>query len=299
MILSMTGFGSGRAEVPNLSISVEAKTVNHRHLDLHIRLPAEFQSLEPVVRKVVSGKLRRGRVDIFVKIELTTEGVKMEADPAIIESYIELVRELQRRFPITGDLTLEAIAKVPGAITVSSDNLASEDQLAVSRNLEKASLAAIEQVLEMRKKEGTALVEDLKQRIAAIGGHLETIRQGATGVLQHYRELLTSRVAELAPNLNVDSSRLEIEALIHAEKSDIAEEITRLTSHLDHFTEITSREAEAGKRLDFLLQEMNREATTILSKTSGLNQSGVSIGEAAIEIKVEIDKLREQVQNIE
>jgi uncharacterized protein (TIGR00255 family) len=299
MILSMTGFGSGRAEVPNLSISVEAKTVNHRHLDLHIRLPAEFQSLEPVVRKVVSGKLRRGRVDIFVKIELTTEGVKMEADPAIIESYIELVRDLQRRFPITGDLTLETIAKVPGAITVSSDNLASEDQLAVSRNLEKASLAAIEQVLEMRKKEGTALVEDLKQRIAAIGGHLETIRQGATGVLQHYRELLTSRVAELAPNLNVDSSRLEIEALIHAEKSDIAEEITRLMSHLDHFTEITSREAEAGKRLDFLLQEMNREATTILSKTSGLNQSGVSIGEAAIEIKVEIDKLREQVQNIE
>jgi uncharacterized protein (TIGR00255 family) len=299
MILSMTGFGSGRAEVPNLSISVEAKTVNHRHLDLHIRLPAEFQNLEPVVRKVVSGKLRRGRVDMFVKIELTTKGVKMEADPAIIESYIELVRELQRRFPITGDLTLEAIAKVPGAIAVSSDNLASEDQLAVSRNLEKASLAAIEQVLEMRKKEGTALVEDLKQRIAAIGGLLETIRQGATGVLQHYRELLTSRVAELAPNLNVDSSRLEIEALIHAEKSDIAEEITRLTSHLDHFTEITSREAEAGKRLDFLLQEMNREATTILSKTSGLNQSGVSIGEAAIEIKVEIDKLREQVQNIE
>ena len=299
MILSMTGFGSGQAEAPNLSISVEAKTVNHRHLDLHIRLPTEFQSLEPVVRKVVSGKLRRGRVDIFVKIELTAEGVKMEADPAIIESYIELLRDLQRRFPITGDLTLEAITKVPGAITVSSNNLTSQDQIAVSRNLEKASLAAIEQVLEMRKKEGTALVEDLNQRIEAIGGHLETIRQGATGLLQHYRELLTSRVAELAPNLNVDSSRLEIEALIHAEKSDIAEEITRLASHLGHFTEITSREAEAGKRLDFLLQEMNREATTILSKTSGLNQSGVSIGEAAIEIKVEIDKLREQVQNIE
>ena len=299
MILSMTGFGSGRAEVPNLTISVDAKTVNHRHLDLHIRLPAEFQSLEPDVRKTVSGKLRRGRVDIFVKIELTTEGVKIEADPALIESYIELVQELQRRFPITGDLTLEAISKLPGAITVSSNNLASEEQLSVTQNLEKASLAAIEQVLEMRKKEGKALVKDLEQRIETIRGHLETIRQGATTLLQHYRELLTSRVAELAPNLNVDSNRLEIEALIHAEKSDIAEEITRLASHLDHFSEITSRKAEAGKRLDFLLQEMNREATTILSKTSGLNQSGVSIGEAAIEIKVEIDKLREQVQNIE
>ncbi len=299
MIMSMTGFGSGRAEVPNLTISVEAKTVNHRHLDLHIRLPAEFQSLEPVVRKAVSGKLRRGRVDIFVKIELTKEGVKVEADPALIESYIELVGDLQRRFPLTGDLTLETICKLPGAITVSSNNLASEEQLSVTENLAKASLDAVEQVLEMRKKEGAALVEDLLQRIDNIRSHLETIRQGATGLLQHYRELLTSRVLELAPNLNVDSSRLEIEALIHAEKSDIAEEITRLVSHLDHFSEITSRKVEAGKRLDFLLQEMNREATTILSKTSGLNQSGASIGEAAIEIKVEIDKLREQVQNIE
>ncbi len=299
MILSMTGFGTGRVEIPNMTISVEAKTVNHRHLDLHVRLPAEFQFLEPVVRKVVSGKLRRGRVDIFVKIELTAEGVKMQADPALIESYIELVRDLQRRFPITGDLTLEAISKVPGAISVSSDNLSPEAQSSLSQNLEKASLDAIEQVLEMRKKEGAALVEDLQQRIETIRGHLETVRQGATGLLQHYRELLTRRVSELVPNLVVDSSRLEIEALIHAEKSDIAEEITRLASHLDQFSEITSRKAEAGKRLEFLLQEMNRETTTILSKTSGLNQSGVSIGEAAIEIKVEIDKLREQVQNIE
>ncbi len=299
MILSMTGFGSGRIEIPNLMISVEAKTVNHRYLDLHIRLPAEFQNLEPVVRKAVSGKLRRGRVDIFVKIELTTAGVKMEADPGLIASYIELVGDLKRRFPIAGDLTLEGISRLPGAITVSSNNLTAEDQASLSLNLEKATLAALEQVLQMREKEGTALVTDLDQRIRTIRGHLETIRQGASGLLQHYRERLTRRVEELAPGLNLDSGRLEIEALIHAEKSDIAEEMTRLESHLDHFSEITSRRVEAGKRLDFLLQEMNREATTILSKTSGLNQSGASIGEASIEIKVEIDKLREQVQNIE
>ena len=299
MILSMTGFGSGRVEIPDLTISVEAKTVNHRYLDLHIRLPSEFQSLEPVVRKAVSGKLRRGRVDVFVKIELRKEQVQMEANPELIESYVELVRNLQRRFPITGELTLETISRLPGAITVSGDDLTSEDRESLSENLEKAALAAIEQVYEMRTKEGQALVEDLEQRIETIRRNLETIRQGATGLLQHYRELLIDRVSELAPNLSVDSSRLEVEALIHAEKSDIAEEITRLESHLDHFSGITSRESEAGKRLDFLLQEMNREITTILSKTSGLNQSGVALGEAAIEIKVEIDKLREQVQNIE
>lgn len=297
MIMSMTGFGSSRIEIPNLTVSVEAKTVNHRYLDTHVRLASEFQRLEPVVRKVVSGKLRRGRVDIFIKIEMTREGVQMTSDPALISSYIELVQDLQNKFPITGDLTLEAIAKLPGAISVSSGDLTAEEKESLTRGVESAVLDAVEQVQRMRLREGESLVEDLKARIQNISQQLDTIRGRATELIQHYRELLTRRVAELAPTLAVDSNRLEVEALMHAEKSDIAEEITRLESHLGQFREITTREDEAGKRMDFLLQEMNREVTTILSKTSGL--TGAMIGEAAIEIKVEIDKLREQAQNIE
>ena len=299
MIYSMTGFGSGRVEAPNLAVVVEAKTVNHRYLDVHVRLPSEFQRLEGVVRKAVSDTLRRGRVDLFIKIDLTREKFRMEANPALISSYVELLDELRAKFPIQGELTLESISKLPGAITVSNENLGAEEVDLVSGHLEEATRAALGQVKEMRMKEGASLVRDLDDRIDNIRTNLKTIENGADALLQHHRESLLARVAELAPDLKVDSNRLEVEALMSAEKSDIAEETTRLESHLDQFRDLKTRDEETGKRMDFLLQEMNREVTTILSKTSGLKQAGTRIGEAAIEIKVEIDKLREQAQNIE
>jgi uncharacterized protein (TIGR00255 family) len=299
MILSMTGFGSSRAETPNVSVSVEAKTVNHRYLDLHVRLPSEFQSLEPVVRKVASSRLKRGRVDIFIKIERTQSDVRIDSDPDLIGAYVDLVKDLQARFPIAGELTVEAVTKIPGAIQVLGREPSKDEQDALIACVERATLDAVDQVRDMRAREGEALVADLKGRLDSIRRNLRTISECATALLEHYRTLLTERVAVLAPNLDVDSNRLEVEALIHAEKSDIAEEITRLDSHLDQFGGTLDKDAEAGKRLDFLLQEMNREVSTILSKTSGLNQTGASIGESGIDIKVEIDKLREQVQNIE
>ena len=299
MIHSMTGFGSGRVEAPNLAVAVEAKTVNHRYLDVHVRLPPEFQSLEGVVRKAVSNTLRRGRVDLFVKIDLTRDKIRMEANPALISSYVGLMDELRAKFRIQGELTLESISKLPGAITVSSENLGAEEVDMVSGHLEEATLAALGQVKQMRMKEGASLVQDLDDRIDKIHTNLKTIENGADALFEHHRESLMTRVAELAPDLKVDSNRLEVEALMYAEKSDIAEETTRLESHLNQFGDLKTRDEETGKRMDFLLQEMNREVTTILSKTSGLNHTGTRIGEAAIEIKVEIDKLREQVQNIE
>jgi uncharacterized protein (TIGR00255 family) len=152
----------------------------------------------------------------------------------------------------------------------------------------------------MRTTEGQALMRDIDTRLASIARHLETIAGGADGFVEHYRTQLLARIAELAPELVTESNhRLETEALLYAERSDVAEEITRLRSHLEQFAGLKSLNDEAGKRMDFILQEMNREVTTVLSKTSGLNERGASIGQAAIEIKVEIDKLREQVQNIE
>jgi len=299
MIRSMTGFGSSRVERPNLSISIEAKTVNHRYLDVHVRLPAEFQSLEPVVRKVVSSRLRRGRVDVFIKIDRARSDVRIDADPDLISAYVDLVRDLQSRFPISGELSVETVSKLPGAIQVSGSGLSKEEQEVLVEGVEAATLEAVEQVHQMRAREGEALVADLKGRLESIRRNLGTIRQCSAALLEHYRELLVKRVSELAPNLTVDSNRIEVEALIHAEKSDIAEEIIRLESHLDQFADIVGKDAEAGKRMDFLLQEMNREVSTILSKTAGLNQTGASIGDSGIDIKVEIDKLREQVQNIE
>lgn len=299
MIRSMTGFGSSRVEGPDLSISVEAKTVNHRYLDVHVHLSAEFQSLEPVVRKVASSGLGRGRVDIFIKVERSRSNVRIDADPNLISAYVELVRDLQSRFPISGELSIEAISKLPGAIQISGNEPSIEEKEVLVQSVKAATLEAVEQVRQMRATEGEALAADLEGRLESIRRNLGTIRQCSGALLEHYRELLLKRVSELAPNLSVDSNRIEVEALIHADKSDIAEEITRLESHLDQFGAILGKDAEAGKRMDFLLQEMNREISTILSKTSGLNQTGASIGESSIDIKVEIDKLREQVQNIE
>lgn len=299
MIYSMTGFGSGRIETPKLKVTVEVKTVNHRYLDVHVRLPIEFQSLERVVRKAVSDTLKRGRIDLFVKIDLIQEKMKIEANPALISSYVDLMAELKTRFSIDSELTLETISKLPGAVKLSNQALTSEEVDSVSEQLEEATLVALEEAKEMRAKEGASLVNDMNNRAFNIRKNLEVVENHAEILLQHHRESLLARVSELAPDVKIDGNRLEVEALICAEKSDISEETTRLESHLDQFEDLKMRDEESGKRMDFLLQEMNREVTTILSKTSGLAGGGMRIGEAAIEIKVEIDKLREQAQNIE
>jgi uncharacterized protein (TIGR00255 family) len=176
----------------------------------------------------------------------------------------------------------------------------SKDELdVISQKLVEATDGAVAQLRQMRMIEGRSLMEDIDGRIANISRHLETILAGAKDFVEHYRQQLITRVTELAPQLAADSNRLEMEALLYAERSDIAEETTRLRSHLDQFAGLKNLQDEIGKRMDFILQEMNREVTTILSKTSGLNELGAGIGQAAIESKVEIEKLREQVQNIE
>jgi len=299
MIQSMTGFGASRLESRLGVVAVEVKTVNHKYLDPHIRLPVEFQAVEPAVRKKISALLRRGRVDMFVSIDRGHRRVRLDADPDLIAAYVDLVRGLQRQFPISGELTVESISKLPGAISISSEEATAEEEQELVRQVEAAVDAAMDQLLDMRVIEGKALQKDLQSRIDSIRGHLHGIRAGTDVLVDHYRERLRTRLADLAPSVELDSGRLEVEALILADKSDIAEEITRLGSHLEQFEAAMNRGEEAGKRLDFLLQEMNRETTTILSKTSGLNQVGATIGSAAVEIKVEIDKLREQVQNVE
>ena len=170
----------------------------------------------------------------------------------------------------------------------------------IGKKLDEAAGEAVRKLTEMRVIEGKSLMDDIDRRLGIIARHLKTILAGAQDFVDHYRQQLVARVTELAPQLVADSGhRLETEALMYAERADITEETTRLRSHLDQFAGLKNLKDETGKRMDFILQEMNREVTTILSKTSGLNERGVAIGQAAIEIKVEIEKLREQVQNIE
>jgi uncharacterized protein (TIGR00255 family) len=300
MIYSMTGFGSARAEAPNLSVLTEIKSVNHRYLDVHIKIAGEYQNFENVVRQRISGVFRRGRIDALVRIDYKREHIKLDVNHSLIRAYLNMMSELKDSYGVQGDLTLEMITRLPGLVTISSDDLSAGEVDLIGQKLAEATDAAVAQVQDMRIAEGQALIADMDRRIASIDRHLHTILAHAKDFVEHYRQQLIARVTELAPQLVADSGhRLETEALLYAERSDIAEETTRLRSHLDQFAALRNLADEAGKRMDFILQEMNREVTTILSKTSGLNELGVGIGQAAIDIKVEIEKLREQVQNIE
>jgi uncharacterized protein (TIGR00255 family) len=300
MIYSMTGFGSGRAEAPNLSVLVEVKSVNHRYLDVHIKIPGEYQNFENIIRQKLSAAFKRGRLDVFVRMDYKRENIKLDVNHELIRGYVEMLSGLKAAYPIQGDVTLEMITRLPGLVTISASDLSADEQNLISQKIEEATAIALVQLKQMRITEGQSLMEDINRRLASIDRHLQAILAHAKDFVEHYRQQLIARVAELAPQLVADSGhRLETEALLYAERSDIAEETTRLRSHLDQFSGLKNVEDEAGKRMDFILQEMNREVTTILSKTSGLNELGANIGQAAIEIKVEIEKLREQVQNLE
>jgi uncharacterized protein (TIGR00255 family) len=296
----MTGFGSGRAEAPNLSALVEMKSVNHRYLDVHIKIPGEYQNFENIIRQKITAVFKRGRLDVFVRIDYKRENIRLDVNHGLIRAYVDMLSDVKGRYAVQGDVTLEMITRLPGLVTVSSSDLSNEETDLIGKKLGEAADVALSQLRQMRETEGRALIADVDRRISIIDRHLQTILAHAKDFVEHYRQQLIARVTELAPQLVADSGhRLETEALLYAERSDIAEETTRLRSHLDQFAGLKNLQDEAGKRMDFILQEMNREVTTILSKTSGLNELGAGIGQSAIEIKVEIEKLREQVQNIE
>jgi uncharacterized protein (TIGR00255 family) len=300
MIYSMTGFGSARAEAPNLSVLVEIKSVNHRYLDVHIKLPAEYQNFENIIRSKLSAAFKRGRLDVFVRIDYKRENIKLDVNHNLIRAYVDMASGLKSTYSLQGDLTLDMITRLPGLVTVSTSDMSSDEIDLIGQKLGEATETALTQLKQMRIAEGQSLMADIDSRLANIDRHLQTILAHAKDFVEHYRQQLIARVTELAPQLVAESGhRLETEALLYAERSDIAEETTRLRSHLDQFAGLKKLQDEAGKRMDFILQEMNREVTTILSKTSGLNELGAGIGQSAIEIKVEIEKLREQVQNIE
>jgi uncharacterized protein (TIGR00255 family) len=300
MITSMTGFGSARAEGPNLTVLVEIKSVNHRYVDIHIKIPSEYQNFENQIRQKIAATFRRGRFDIFVRIDYKRSSVRLEANESLIRAYVDLQDRLKKQFPVEGGISMEMLSKIPGLVSISDSDLTEQELGIIAAGLDGAAAEACRKLSQMRRTEGQTLMRDIEARLATIARHLETITGGANGFVEHYRAQLIARIAELAPELVTESNhRLETEALLYAERSDVTEEITRLRSHLEQFAGLKDLNDEAGKRMDFILQEMNREVTTVLSKTSGLNERGAAIGQAAIEIKVEIEKLREQVQNIE
>ncbi len=290
---SMTGFGRGAVSEENFAVSVEIKTVNNRFLDLNLRLASDLQSLEGNLKRLIQTRLSRGRVDVFINSERMSD-VVYELNRPLIAGYLSALKQLQEEFGLVGEPDLNVIARLPNSLQTKADDL-SED---FSGGIEEAVELALDELEKMREVEGESLKNDLYYLLSEIETHLPKIEAESETVAEEYLQRLTKRIDNLLSKsdsqIEIDQARLAQEVAYLADKSDIAEEITRLKSHIEQFRGIMNDEKEVGKRLDFLTQELNREANTISSKTNNL-----IVKESALHIKSAIEKIREQVQNVE
>ncbi len=289
----MTGFGRAAVSDENHSITVELKTVNNRFLDINMRLPAELQLLEPVVKKLISGRLARGRVEVNLQYD-RNDAVELEINRPLIVGFLSAMKEMQSEFSLSGEPDINVIARLPNVVNTKKQE-PSDSFLAA---IETVFAIAINDLDAMRSKEGEMLRAELFARINDIESRLPAIEAESAKVADEYSARLTKRLTELLAKtdsqLDIDQGRIAQEVAFLADRADISEEITRLKSHIEHFRSIVTDERDVGKRLDFLTQEFNREANTIASKTNNM-----TVKENALAIKSEIEKIREQVQNVE
>ena len=290
MLKSMTGYGKGAVSGEGFSVTVDIRSVNNRNLDIHWRAPYELAALEIPLKKQVQAAVTRGRVDINVSFQQTSDTV-YELNRPLIRGYLEAMRLMREEFGLAGEPDLAAIARLPNVMMSPTDNRLSDK---VVQGVEQALIQALTALVEMRAVEGHELQKELLTRVDRIESRLRVIEANAGTVTDFYREKLHKRLAELVEKVSVDETRLAQEVAYLAERCDVTEEITRLNSHLSQLRELLANDGEIGKKLDFLLQETNREANTILSKASELE-----ICDAAIDIKTEVEKLREQANNVE
>lgn len=292
MALSMTGFGRGTAENSKFQITVELKSVNHRFLETNIRIPRSYNWLEDKLRQKVQSVFSRGKFEVLVQVNLQRqETQKIRVNFPLLEGYIKGISEIKKEVPIEGNLRLEHILGLEGVFQPENDDDAMEDLAGLGS---RALSEAIEELREMRRVEGGALAKDIGLRLDKLGQAIETISLSATELPGLYREKLHRRIEELLGGTPVDENRLALEIVLFTDRSSIDEEITRFRSHIRQFREALGRNESVGRRLDFLIQELNREVNTIGSKANDLG-----ISDHVVEIKTELEKIREQIQNIE
>jgi uncharacterized protein (TIGR00255 family) len=296
----MTGYAAASGRNEETAVTITVKSVNHRFLDLHLRLPPELEPLEPKVRRLAREHLRRGHLDVTVMLE-RDGGVEVHIDRGLVKAYLEAYNRLRSEFGLTAEADLNAVLKVPGALVCGPAMMGDAESRELETLVMKTFAEALGRLDAMRTEEAEAIACELRSRLAEIRratGEIERLRDGAAGL---YLERLRQRLAELMAD-QIPVERLAQEAALLAERSDVSEELLRMKSHLQQFEvllESGSDSGEAGKRLDFLLQEMGRESNTILSKTSGLGEVGIRITGLGLRVKAEIEKLREQVQNLQ
>jgi uncharacterized protein (TIGR00255 family) len=305
----MTGFAQVKGEVqqnnapasaPNstesngrLGFTLSLKSVNHRFLDLHFRLPSGTDSLEMQLRRLLKENVARGHLEVSLSLDRSSSET-FSLNRELVSGYIAAFRAAAAEFSLATEPDLNAVLRIPGAMDSAADAADGEIEAAVMAKVGEA----IDRLNRMREEEGRGIVRELRQRMTHLQEAAGSVQQHRRAVLHNYTERLQSRLQELLGS-TVDRERVLQEAALLVDRSDIQEEIVRLENHVQHFLGLLDEGGEIGKKLDFLLQEMNREANTLLSKTSGLAGEALNITEAGLAMKAEIEKSREQVQNLE
>ena len=292
MIRSMTGYGKGSLNIEGREYQVEIKSVNHRYLDINIKMPRTLSYLEETVKKEISEKIKRGKIDVFVTFENNSqEGRNIKINKELAKIYINQLKELAQEENISSNIEVIDIAKFPEILTIKID----EEDEKIKNEITQATKEATDKIVEMKSIEGQKIAQDLLARIEKIENKIEEISKKSTGLIEEYVVKLEKRIKEILKTEEVDKTRLAQEVVIYADKCSIEEEITRLKSHIYQFKNlITDNNETIGKKLDFIIQEMNRETNTIGSKANNLE-----ITNGVIDIKTELEDIREQIQNIE
>ena len=293
MAISMTGFGRGEYKNDNYHFTVECRTINHKYVDINTRLPRKISFLEDKIRNVVKDYIKRGRVDLYIKLDLVgSEDVNLKFDEKLASDYVNILNNIKDTFNLQDDITVMNIAKFPDIIK-SEEKEEDEDLLWLM--LRDALNDCLVKLKDMRVEEGLKLANDIDMRCDLLKDYIEQIENYSYNVVNEYKEKLNGRIADILENPSlVDENRLAQEVAIYADKSSITEEIVRFKSHIEQLKNTVVKNESIGRKIDFLIQEMNRETNTIGSKSSDLN-----ITNLVVEVKSELEKIREQIQNIE
>ncbi len=292
MIKSMTGYGSAKGAVEGLEISVELKSVNNRYLDTSVRLPRSFLFAEEMVKSCVQKHISRGKVDVFVSVNSANAGdMAVQVNEALLKGYVEAVRHIAEEYGLHDDLSAMNVARFPDVLSVEKKDLDAE---AISAGMAEVVEAALKDFDAMRLREGEKLRDDVLGRVAVIDSLVSTVEQAAPRTVADYRARLEAKMAEVLGSSGIDENRILAEAAIFADHIAVDEETVRLRSHMSQLNTMIRGNSPTGRKIDFLIQEFNREANTIGSKCQNSE-----IAHTVVDLKSEIEKIREQIQNIE
>jgi len=291
MIKSMTGFGRGEYAEDRLTFTVEIKSVNHRYNDVSVKIPRMFSMLEERVRKISAKYVNRGKVDIYISYDLYEQDIEVKIDEKLVQAYIKSLQIIKDKYGITDNISLGLLTKFPDVLKPERVEQDEEQAWAI---LEKALAIAFEKFMSMRQREGQHLMTDIEGKVDKIEKMVNDVENIGTDFLDYYKEKLLKRIQELTKSSVIDTERVLLEAAIMADKTCIDEELVRMHSHIKEFRKTINSEDTIGKKLDFIVQEMNREVNTMGSKAAD-----AVITKIVVDIKYEIEKIREQIQNIE